>query len=133
MPEDRQSVGVVGDLPVWENLCAEVLATPVLSRWGWVRRGAARAYAQAALKAAKEPAEKEKTSAQIEAAEARAELAQLALDRCSLKAPFAGMVLTYPVSVGQFVTKGTTVAELADVIADAGARPAYTIAGGRSQ
>jgi multidrug efflux pump subunit AcrA (membrane-fusion protein) len=69
---------------------------------------------QAALKAAREPAEKEKTAAQIEAAEARAELAQLALDRCSLKAPFAGMVLAYPVSVGQFVPKGTTVAELAD-------------------
>ncbi|GLS93594.1 sugar ABC transporter ATP-binding protein [Piscinibacter gummiphilus] len=51
VPEDRQSVGVVGDLPVWENLCAEALATPVLSRRGWVRRGAARAYAQAALKA----------------------------------------------------------------------------------
>ena len=51
VPEDRQSVGVVGDLPVWENLCAEALATPVLSRWGWVRRGVARAYAQSALKA----------------------------------------------------------------------------------
>lgn len=70
--------------------------------------------AQAAVKAAREPADKEKASAQVEAAEARAELAQLALDRCTLKAPFAGLVLSYPVSVGQFVTKGTTVAELAD-------------------
>lgn len=70
--------------------------------------------AQATLKAADDPADKEKAAAQIEAAEARAELAQLALDRCSLKAPFAGMVLDYPVSVGQFVTKGTIVAEIAD-------------------
>lgn len=53
-------------------------------------------------------------AAQAEAAEARVELAQLAVDRCTLRAPFAGMVLSYPVSAGQFVPKGATVAELAD-------------------
>ena len=46
VPEDRQAIGVVGDLPIWENLCAEALHTPTLSRWGWVRRGAALAYAR---------------------------------------------------------------------------------------
>lgn len=51
VPEDRQSVGVVGDLPVWENLCAEALPTPVFSRWGWVKASAARAYAERSLQA----------------------------------------------------------------------------------
>ena len=52
--------------------------------------------------------------ARLEAAEARAELAQLELDRCSLRAPFPGKVLAAPVSPGQYVTKGNTLAELAD-------------------
>ncbi len=51
VPEDRQAVGVVGDLAVWENLCAEALRTPSLSRWGWIRRRRARAYAQDAIAA----------------------------------------------------------------------------------
>lgn len=46
IPEDRQSVGLIGDLPVWENLAAERLKTPVFSRWGWVRQDAAQSYAQ---------------------------------------------------------------------------------------
>ena len=46
VPEDRQSTGVIGDLPVWENLCAEALHTPALSAWGWIRRGAALAHAR---------------------------------------------------------------------------------------
>ena len=46
IPEDRAGVGVVGDLPLWENAVAERIG----SRWfsnafGWVRRGAARAHA----------------------------------------------------------------------------------------
>ena len=49
VPEDRQAVGVVGDLPIWENCCAEALRTPTLSRWGWIRRAAAQAYAQRLL------------------------------------------------------------------------------------
>jgi multidrug efflux pump subunit AcrA (membrane-fusion protein) len=53
--------------------------------------------------------------AQYEAAEARAELAQLALERCTLRAPFAGRVVDLPVSAGQFVLKGTTILELADI------------------
>ena len=53
--------------------------------------------------------------AQVEAAEARAELAQLELDRLTLRAPFAGRVLSVPVSSGQFVLKGTVLAEVADV------------------
>ncbi len=51
VPEDRQAIGVVGDLAVWENLCAEALHTPTLSRWGWVRRGAALAYARQVIAA----------------------------------------------------------------------------------
>jgi ABC-type uncharacterized transport system ATPase subunit len=49
VPEDRQAIGVVGDLPVWENLAAEALHTPVLSTAGWVRRSAAMAYARAVI------------------------------------------------------------------------------------
>jgi multidrug efflux pump subunit AcrA (membrane-fusion protein) len=55
--------------------------------------------------------------AQVEAAQARAELAGLALDRCTLRAPFAGILLAYPVSTGQYVERGETLAEVADVSA----------------
>lgn len=51
IPEDRRGVGVVGDLPVWENAVAERLATPAFSRWGWVRRRAARAQAERIVRA----------------------------------------------------------------------------------
>jgi multidrug efflux pump subunit AcrA (membrane-fusion protein) len=53
--------------------------------------------------------------AQIEAGEARVEMAQLELDRCTLRAPFACRVAAVPVCAGQYVLKGTVVAELADV------------------
>ena len=46
IPEDRHAVGVVGDLPVWEIAVSERLRSPAFSRWGWVRRAAARAYAR---------------------------------------------------------------------------------------
>jgi simple sugar transport system ATP-binding protein len=46
IPEDRHAVGVVGDLPVWENAVSERLRSPVFSRWSWfVRRAAARLHA----------------------------------------------------------------------------------------
>jgi simple sugar transport system ATP-binding protein len=45
VPEDRQAEGAVGDLPVWENAVLERLRDPRFSRWGFVRRAAARAYA----------------------------------------------------------------------------------------
>jgi general nucleoside transport system ATP-binding protein len=51
IPEDRHAVGVVGDLPVWENAVAERLRSPAFSRWGWVRRTRARAYAHAVMQA----------------------------------------------------------------------------------
>lgn len=53
--------------------------------------------------------------ARLEAAQARAELIQIELDRCTLRAPFPGRVLASHVSDGQFVAKGTVLAELADV------------------
>ena len=53
--------------------------------------------------------------ARVDAAQARVELAQIALDRCTLRAPFAGKILDTPVSDGQYVPKGTVLAELADV------------------
>ena len=53
--------------------------------------------------------------AQLEVAEARAELAQLELARCTLRAPFAGRVTSLPVCSGQYVLKGATIVELADV------------------
>jgi multidrug efflux pump subunit AcrA (membrane-fusion protein) len=55
--------------------------------------------------------------AQLDAAQARVELAQIALDRCTLRAPFAGQLVAMPVSAGQYVVKGTAIAELADVSA----------------
>ena len=58
---------------------------------------------------------KEVYAAQLEAAQAKAELAQLELDRLTLRAPFAGRITALPVSSGQYVLKGTVVAELADV------------------
>jgi ABC-type uncharacterized transport system ATPase subunit len=46
IPEDRHAVGVVGDLPVWENAVLERYATPAFSRLGIVKRAAAMAHAQ---------------------------------------------------------------------------------------
>ena len=54
---------------------------------------------------------------QLDAARARVELAEIALDRCTLRAPFAGQIVALPVSAGQYVVKGTTIAELADISA----------------
>ncbi|MBC7377101.1 MAG: ATP-binding cassette domain-containing protein, partial [Burkholderiaceae bacterium] len=51
IPEDRHAVGVVGDLPVWENAVSERLRSPAFSRALWVRRAAARAYAQKVIEA----------------------------------------------------------------------------------
>ncbi len=51
IPEDRHGVGVVGDLPLWENAVSERLRSRSFSRWGWVRRAAARAYAQRVVQA----------------------------------------------------------------------------------
>ena len=49
IPEDRHAVGVVGDLPVWENVVLERYATAVFSGAGVLRRGAAKAHAQALI------------------------------------------------------------------------------------
>lgn len=51
----------------------------------------------------------------VEIAQARVELARLELDRLTLRAPFAGRIVATPVSSGQYVLKGTVIAELADV------------------
>jgi len=51
IPEDRHAVGVVGDLPVWENAVSERLRSPAFSRWGWVRRTQARLYAKQVMEA----------------------------------------------------------------------------------
>ncbi len=50
IPEDRHAVGVVGDLPVWENAVLERFASPAFSRWGVVRRAAAQVYARTLIK-----------------------------------------------------------------------------------
>jgi simple sugar transport system ATP-binding protein len=46
IPEDRHAVGVVGDLPVWENAMLERYAMPVFSRAGIVKRASAQAHAR---------------------------------------------------------------------------------------
>jgi len=53
--------------------------------------------------------------AQLDAAQARVEIAQLELDRCTLRAPFSGLITAMPVSTGQYVLRGTIIAELADI------------------
>jgi multidrug efflux pump subunit AcrA (membrane-fusion protein) len=53
-------------------------------------------------------------AAQVEAAEARVELARAQLDRCRVRAPFPGRVSQVAVFPGQFVLKGTTLVELMD-------------------
>lgn len=50
--------------------------------------------------------------AELESARASLAKAQLDLDRCTLRAPFAGRVLSESVDVGQFVRAGTAVAEI---------------------
>jgi multidrug efflux pump subunit AcrA (membrane-fusion protein) len=60
-------------------------------------------------------ADAEIAQAQVEAAQARVDLAKLELDRCTLRAPFSGRITAAPVSAGQYVLKGTKLAELADV------------------
>ena len=52
--------------------------------------------------------------AQLEAAQARATLAQIELDRCTIRAAFSGRVLDVHVCAGQFVLKGSPILELAD-------------------
>ncbi len=52
IPEDRHAIGVIGDLPVWENAVSERLRSRAFSRWRfWIRRGAAKAHARAVEKA----------------------------------------------------------------------------------
>ncbi|TXH59423.1 MAG: ATP-binding cassette domain-containing protein, partial [Burkholderiaceae bacterium] len=46
IPEDRHAVGVVGDLPLWENAVLERYASPAFARAGLVRRERAMAHAQ---------------------------------------------------------------------------------------
>jgi ABC-type uncharacterized transport system ATPase subunit len=45
IPEDRHAVGVVGDLPLWENAILERYATPAFARLGVIRRAAAQRHA----------------------------------------------------------------------------------------
>jgi len=47
VPEDRQGVGGIGDLPVWENAILERYGEARFSRAGLVDRRAARAHAEA--------------------------------------------------------------------------------------
>lgn len=50
VPEDRHAVGVVGDLPIWENALSERLSTPAFSRGGWIRAARAREHAATIVK-----------------------------------------------------------------------------------
>ncbi len=45
IPEDRHEVGVIGDLPVWENAILERAGSPAFCHAGWIRRAASRAHA----------------------------------------------------------------------------------------
>jgi multidrug efflux pump subunit AcrA (membrane-fusion protein) len=54
------------------------------------------------------------SQADVEAAQARADLAQFELKRYTVRAPFAGRIMDIQVYPGQYVLKGTTLVELAD-------------------
>jgi ABC-type uncharacterized transport system ATPase subunit len=45
IPEDRYAVGVVGDLPVWENAVLERYASSAFAHFGVIRRAVAQAHA----------------------------------------------------------------------------------------
>ena len=49
IPEDRHAVGIVGDLPAWENAMLERYATPAFARAGFIKRRAAQAHAKALI------------------------------------------------------------------------------------
>ena len=49
IPEDRHALGMVGDLPAWENAMLERYATPAFSRGGFIKRRAAQAHAKALI------------------------------------------------------------------------------------
>lgn len=51
IPEDRHAVGVVGDLPVWENAVSERLRSRAFTLGPWVRRAAARRHARRVIEA----------------------------------------------------------------------------------
>ncbi len=51
IPEDRHGVGVVGDLPLWENAVSDRLRNPAFRRGLFVRRAAARTHAACIVKA----------------------------------------------------------------------------------
>jgi general nucleoside transport system ATP-binding protein len=46
VPEDRHAVGVVGDLPLWENAVLERYRSPAFARFGLMKRGVAMAHAR---------------------------------------------------------------------------------------
>lgn len=50
VPEDRQSVGLIGDLPIWENVIAERLRSTSFSRLGWILKSKAQQYAGLIIK-----------------------------------------------------------------------------------
>ena len=73
---------------------------------------------EAQLKAASAPTPNSDIyRSQLDAARAGLEIAEIALDRCTLRAPFTGQLVALPVCAGQYVIKGTTIAELADISA----------------
>ncbi len=45
IPEDRQAIGLVGDLPVWQNIISERLRSQPFSKHGWIDQAAAMVYA----------------------------------------------------------------------------------------
>jgi len=53
--------------------------------------------------------------ARLDAAKARAELAQMEVDSCVLRAPFNGRVMAVGVSPGQYLAKGAAILEIDDI------------------
>lgn len=53
--------------------------------------------------------------ARLDAAKARVELAQMEVEACTLRAPFSGRVMEVLVTPGQYLAKGATILDIADV------------------
>lgn len=94
----------------------EALALQKIAQAEVKEQQAALAEAQVGVKTATTTAAAvTRAEARLEAARARAELAQAAVDRCTLRAPFAGRLVESLVSDGQYVSKGEVIAEVVDL------------------
>lgn len=91
-----------------ERALQEEIAQAEQAKMDWQRLGSSE---QASPLVLREP-QMEAAKANVRAAKARLRQAQLNLDRCTIKAPFRGRVLTKSVGLGQVVGNNSVVADI---------------------